>query len=361
MSVPVGYNPNISLLAPGSGAIHSMSGGNMLPPSEYNYSQTLLPAVGGEILSYRGGETLQKSVAETAETAEPILIAPSSNKNKSIIIFGKSYMIPNPKSIHDKITNETHLEILKQVGLDGDGVTTKQKKDILQAFYDDTCNTDMPLSAKSTCGPVREIIQSLALKLISTLNIGAAEKIDNSTIQFKKEENGSIHLSITFNFDELSKLSAAVTAVTNENNASVTAVANENNASVTANENNASVVANENNASVVADINVNKRKPLLSDENRQKINNESGNTGTYSPPNIAERNTNNKRKPLLSDENRQKINNESENTGTYSPPTVIGGITVKKHKSISNKRKITKRKTFKKHLKKRRSEKNTNK
>ena len=50
-----GYNPSVSLLPAGSGAIIAMKGGFMEPPQSYDYSKSMLPDIPGEITHFKGG------------------------------------------------------------------------------------------------------------------------------------------------------------------------------------------------------------------------------------------------------------------------------------------------------------------
>jgi len=204
-----GYNPSASLLPAGGGAIHAMSGGGMggMPPTPaYNPSASLLPSVGGEVAAYRGGffaddmgfiggntptpagaapappaptpapptPAPAAAPSPTANAAAQPAPAPSANagldpKKKSIMLFGKTIELEDPNNIKGGILTDAQKETLAVFGLDGPGLLDSIKKDILISLYEGQCNTDKSLIFQVDCGPMREIVQSLALNLLGKI------------------------------------------------------------------------------------------------------------------------------------------------------------------------------------------------
>ena len=245
---------------------YGMSGGYAFqPPSTHNIGTSLLQAEGGEIREYSGGfyeqhmnggnEPLivsnrnrraakftalkgQEStpdvviaptvpIAPTAPTVstvstDPIvpttvpLVIPntskSDDKEKQIVLFGTPITFENPKIGQSDTITDNQIKALKLLGLDGDGLSKKEKIDVLQALYDGKCDTDGPVIFLQKCEPIRRIVQALALNLLKQLNpINASNATnikneDKPTVEYT-EIDGAMKICLTFKKGQLSLLS----------------------------------------------------------------------------------------------------------------------------------------------------------
>jgi hypothetical protein len=264
MSSIAGYNPNVSLLPNAGGTIQPMSGGAMIePPTGFNPNASLLPEVGGEISSYKGGSLFDEPITSIGGKPKPIVvnsepsitspepssiplqvptpvnsistpsititpplqpkkpnndIEPSNTKDtessgtKDIILFGTNISLENPSGT--TTFTDSQILALKQFGLDGPGLSDKEKRDVLQALYDGKCNSDKPLIMLEQCEPIRRIVQSLALNLLSKLTPPDSKAIntiitkeEQPEVKYEKLGDGSMKVSITFKPNQLSLLS----------------------------------------------------------------------------------------------------------------------------------------------------------
>ena len=250
----------------------SMNGGYAFqPPSTHNIGTSLLQAEGGEIREYSGGfyeqhmnggnEPLivsnrnrraakftalkgQESTPDivtapiapitpitptvpTAPTAptvptDPILpttvplvipnTSKSDNKEKQIVLFGTPITFENPKIGQSDTITDNQIKALKLLGLDGDGLSKKEKIDVLQALYDGKCDTDGPVIFLQKCEPIRRIVQALALNLLKQLNPINASNATNIKNEDKPaveytEIDGAMKICLTFKKGQLSLLS----------------------------------------------------------------------------------------------------------------------------------------------------------
>lgn len=262
MAALAGYNPNSSLLPSGGGPIQAMSGGGAImnpPPAGYNATQTLLPSgppvpIGGfnggfiNPPNLAGGDNTIPSAegyvplpnAPTTAAAPPITLVPppvkapaeatttapvaanttkppTNTKNteniREIILFGETIKLENPKTMKSDVLTEQQKKALTLFGLDGPGATDVQKKQVLEALYDGKCNSDKPLIMLQNCEPIRRVVQSLALNLLSQLQpvsdtgLTNVKKEDQPVVEFKKEEDGSMAVTLTFKPGQLYILS----------------------------------------------------------------------------------------------------------------------------------------------------------
>jgi hypothetical protein len=152
-------------------------------------------------------------------TKEPL--AEGENKTKDIILFGESITLENPDN--NEPFTESQIKALKAFGLEGPGVNDSQKREILKAIYERKCNSDKPLAMLEQCEPVRRIVQSLALNLLSklgtngkpSLNITKEEVPD---VNYEKLGDGSMKVSILFKPGQLGLLSKFKPEVVKKNN-----------------------------------------------------------------------------------------------------------------------------------------------
>lgn len=230
-----GYNPSASLLPAGGGAIQPMSGGGMggAPPMpDYNYTKSLLPATGGEVAPYRGGffaEDIRliggEDTVSNMDIAPPIApptappmppmsptkIVEEQPKTKAITLFGQSLVLEDPKSIKGAEFTETQKKALALFGLDGPGLSSLKKKDVLVSLYDGQCNSDKPLIFQVNCEPMRQIVQSLALNLLNKIKehetTGTENDAGNPKVVAEKLQDGNFRVYIDFTPAQLPLLS----------------------------------------------------------------------------------------------------------------------------------------------------------
>ena len=137
----------------------------------------------------------------------------SRNAKKDIILFGTPLTLENPGYNPSKPLEGDQLTALTLFGVDGPGVTDKEKRDIVQALYDGKCNTDKPLVMLNHCEPIRRIVQSLALNLLSKLgpdgkgDVEGISKEEKPEISYEKLPDGSIRICLTFKPDQLHLIS----------------------------------------------------------------------------------------------------------------------------------------------------------
>ncbi len=228
-----GYNPNSSLLPVGGGPIVAMSGGGagQPPMPTYNAGASLLPPppahsqiqpfTGGffeEEIRIVGGDpppappTPPTPPAVTASAPVTIMPEkPAETNTKDIILFGQSLKLEDPKKTPGANLTETQTRALALFGLDGPGLSSMQKKDVLQALYDGKCNTDKPLIFQIDCEPMRRIVQSLALNLLNKIKTNEAAGTENEggnpKVTAEKREDGTFRVYIDFTPAQLPLLS----------------------------------------------------------------------------------------------------------------------------------------------------------
>ena len=137
-----------------------------------------------------------------------------SPKIKKIVLFGKSLDLEDPRKMNSDNLTETQMEALKLFGLDGDRVSQKEKRDVIIALFDGKCNTDKPLIFLQNCEPIRRIVQSLALNLLSHLKNSDGPGLNGvdkePIVSFQQLDDGSMKVCIHFAKDQLSLLSSFV-------------------------------------------------------------------------------------------------------------------------------------------------------
>jgi hypothetical protein len=143
------------------------------------------------------------------------------NKTKDIILFGESITLENPDN--NEPFTESQIKALKAFGLEGPGVNDSQKRDILKAIYERKCNSDKPLAMLEQCEPVRRIVQSLALNLLSKLGTNGKPssnitKEEAPEVNYEKLGDGSMKVSILFKPEQLGLLSKFKPEVEKKNN-----------------------------------------------------------------------------------------------------------------------------------------------
>ena len=171
--------------------------------------------------------TLSKSVStgtDTSENATAITSTPENKKNimllliqivdkvKEIILFGTPVQLENPKQRKNDNFTPAQLTALEKFGLDGPGLSTKEKFDVIQALYDGKCNTDQPMIFLQNCEPIRRIVQSLALNLLEKIqtknsDISAIKKEEQPSIEYSKTDDGGMKICLSFKPGQLGLLS----------------------------------------------------------------------------------------------------------------------------------------------------------
>jgi hypothetical protein len=137
----------------------------------------------------------------------------SKNGGKDIILFGTSLTLEDPRTIVGDAFTESHMKALEQFGLDGPNVTNSEKRSILIALYDGKCNTEKPLVFLDKCEPIRRIVQTLALKLLESMEtengagLNGVKKEDQPAVEFIKGTDGSMKVTLTFKSGQLGLLS----------------------------------------------------------------------------------------------------------------------------------------------------------
>jgi len=139
---------------------------------------------------------------------------PAEDK-KTLVLFGITMELENPKRKNNtEDFTENQKKVLADLGLDGPGVSFKQKRDILQTIYDEKCRTEQSLMMLQNCEPIRQIVQTLALQLLETLQpadmaaISVSEQ-DKPVVTYTKDEaKKTTTVSITFGPGQLQQLSA---------------------------------------------------------------------------------------------------------------------------------------------------------
>jgi hypothetical protein len=132
-------------------------------------------------------------------------------KTKDIVLFGESITLDNPEKDGEPFT-ESQIKSLKAFGLDGSGINDTQKRDVLKALYEGKCNTSQPLIMLEQCEPIRRIVQSLALNLLSKLGTNGKPSLnitkeEEPEVKYEKLGDGSMKLSILFKPGQLGLLS----------------------------------------------------------------------------------------------------------------------------------------------------------
>ena len=250
---PMGYNPNNSVLPSVGGLIPSYSGGFYNQPMESE-----MIGAGPKLNPFyakgaKGAKSTKDVVAPapttsaTATTATPatIPVAPitpipttpattpatplvpaPTNKNvvsntptiditdtntKPITLFGTSLILEKPEK-NSKLTS-SQTQTLELLGLDGEGLSSNEKFEVIQALYDGKCDTDKPVIFLQNCEPIRRIIQSLALNLLSKLgtdgkaNVNGISKEEKPEITQEKLLDGSMRICLVFKPNQLHLLS----------------------------------------------------------------------------------------------------------------------------------------------------------
>ena len=161
--VIAGYNPNTTMLVNNDKAIIiSMNGGT--------HAQGTSPVTSLET-------SLETSLATSLA---PVLATSLSNSlsniddSKSILVIDEYIKISDPNKITQ--LNSNHIKALKKLGLEK--AEPKLQKEILIALYTETCTTYNSISSFKQCEPIRKIVQTLALKMLSTLR---AKSVHNAT------------------------------------------------------------------------------------------------------------------------------------------------------------------------------------
>ena len=138
---------------------------------------------------------------------------PVKSGKKDIVLFGTPLTLEDPSIGTGTDFTKYQTEALTLFGLDGPGLSNKEKQEVLQALYDGKCNSDKPLGMLVNCEPVRRIVQSLALNLLSKLQSGDKNTTSNISkeeqpeVRFDKMGDGSMKVCITFKPNNLSLLS----------------------------------------------------------------------------------------------------------------------------------------------------------
>ena len=207
---PMGYNPSNSVIQAGYGAIHPFSGGvynqhvdgemmgagpklkkpraKVTPitvppvpntsasvpsvPAVINTGASVpaVPPVPDNVPSVPAATNTGASVPPVTNTGAsvPSVTGDSDansskvnvdNTKSSIILFGTQLFLENPSINPTKPLEADQLTALQLFGIDGPGVTDKEKRGVVQALYDGKCNTDKPLIMLNDCEPIRRIIQ----------------------------------------------------------------------------------------------------------------------------------------------------------------------------------------------------------
>jgi hypothetical protein len=152
--------------------------------------------------------TLNKNSNNTSNKKNDNLIP-----TKEIILFGEPLTLDNPKLLKDENFTESQTTALQKFGLDGPGLSFSKKRDVVQALFDGQCNTDLPLIFKRNCDPIREIVQSLALNLLSKMkptpnsNIEGLKSDEVPEVIYSTDDKGNITISLKFKPESLSILS----------------------------------------------------------------------------------------------------------------------------------------------------------
>ena len=142
-------------------------------------------------------------------------IKPTNTKNakKDLILFGTPLTLENPSKNPTAPLSGDQLTALKLFGLDGPGLEDKVKRDVVQALYDGKCNTDKPLIMLNHCEPIRRIIQSLALNLLSKLgpdgkgDVEGITKEEKPEITYEKLPDGSMRICLVFKPNQIGLIS----------------------------------------------------------------------------------------------------------------------------------------------------------
>lgn len=141
-------------------------------PGENN---SLLPAAGGEIAAVRGGGMT------------------GGGDPKEINLFGTKITITDP-SESSTLTAE-HETILTKLNFKDKDDT--EKRNLLQAIYNEGCDTNATLDLKSGCSPMRGLVTALAMKLLENMSASTA------TAATVGDDEGVV-ISMTIPIDKLS-------------------------------------------------------------------------------------------------------------------------------------------------------------
>lgn len=164
----------------------------------YNYNESLLPAAHGVITAMRGGRFTEYKGGDEFENKASVMY-------KHITILGISYIIEKPTDENNLTSN--HNKIIEVLGLTQ--LESNEKYKIIKALYDNECNLDKPLIMISGCEPVRKIIDSVGLYLLTNISvprvksggsnwnkaIEPTEKRSEPTEKLKKAEKGTVKYS----------------------------------------------------------------------------------------------------------------------------------------------------------------------
>ncbi len=132
-------------------------------------SSSLLPKVEGTISAIRGG----------------------GSDPKEINLFGTKITITDPST--GALTPE-HETILSKLNFKDKDDT--EKRNLLQAIYNEGCDTNATLDLKSGCSPMRGLVTALAMKLLENMSASTA------TATTVGEDNGVV-ISMTIPMDKL--------------------------------------------------------------------------------------------------------------------------------------------------------------
>ena len=150
----------------------------------------------------------------------------NTEKSKSIILFGTTIELTNPKKMNTDTLSEDQVIALQKFGLDGSGLSTQQKFEIIQALYDGKCNTDQPMIFLQNCEPIRRIIQALALNLLEKLQTKDSEeqlgikKEDQPSVEYIELDDRGMKICLTFKQTQLGLLSKFAPKTTKKKNKS---------------------------------------------------------------------------------------------------------------------------------------------
>jgi hypothetical protein len=168
-------------------------------------------------------EKTEKRLEEV--TQQQVEQAANGSKNlpknaKEITIFNKTMQLEDPSSLRKnakKKLTENQINVLKEFGLEGDGVTREEKIQILEALYSGTgCDTSKPLILLEQCEPIRRILQSLALNLLGRLepinaqkkkNVNALKGVKKPIVSVEKATDGTTKVCLSFGPDQVGTLS----------------------------------------------------------------------------------------------------------------------------------------------------------
>ena len=140
---------------------------------------------------------MSKKTTATPQTAE-----------KEMTLFGEVISLPDPsKQATNAPLTSGQLRALELFGLLHDSVTPLEKKRVLEVLYNGTCSTDKNLMMLDKCEPIRQIVKSLALRLLSnygTTNartINTIQRNQSAKVVSERLDDGSNRICITYKAD----------------------------------------------------------------------------------------------------------------------------------------------------------------